>query len=63
MNADFLIQRAQEAADKLYQDNNPDKLNYQIGFLYGTIRELCIYLENANAEIRTLQAELRNLND
>ena len=63
MNADFLIQRAQEAADKLYQDNSTDKLNYQIGFLYGTIRELCIYLEIANAEIKTLQDELRKADD
>ena len=63
MNADFLIQRAQEAADKLYQDNNPDKLNYHIGFLHGTIRELCIYLDNANTEIKTLQDELRKAND
>ena len=70
MNADFLIQRAQEAADKLYQDNNPDKLNYHIGFLHGTIRELVVLvnrqqelLEYSNDEIKTLQDELRNLND
>lgn len=64
MNAEKLIQRANEAANKLYHEGNSlEKMFFHRGYLESTIRELCVYLENANAEIRTLQAELRNLND
>ena len=62
MNADQLINRAKEAADKLYQDGlSLEKLNFHRGFLESTIRELVIYLDNANEEIKTLQAEIKDL--
>ena len=55
MNADQLINRAKEAADKLYQDGlSLEKLNFHRGFLESTIRELVIYLDNANEEIKIL---------
>ena len=71
MNADQLISRARSATDKLYQDDNtPGKKNFHIGFLESTIRELVVLinrqqelLEYSNDEIKTLQDELRNLND
>ena len=71
MNADQLISRARSATDKLYQDDNtPGKKNFHIGFLESTIRELVVLinrqqelLEYTNDEIKTLQDELRNLND
>ena len=64
MTADQLINRAQEAADKLYHDGlSLEKLNFHRGFLESTIRELVIYLDNANEEIKTLQDELRKAND
>jgi hypothetical protein len=62
MNADQLINRAKEAADKLYHDGlSLEKLNFHRGFLESTIRELVIYLDNANEEIKTLQAEIKEL--
>lgn len=62
MDADTLIHRAKDAADKLYHEGiSLDKLSFQRGFLESTIRELCVYLQNANAEIKTLHDELRNL--
>ena len=69
MDAEHLILRAKEAADKLYHEGiSLDKLNFHRGFLESTIRELVVYLNhsqellaNATDEIKTLHDELRNL--
>ena len=71
MDAEALIFRAKDAADKLYHEGiSLDKLNFHRGFLESTIRELVVLinrqqelLEYSNDEIKTLQDELRNLND
>lgn len=69
MDAQALIQRAKDAADKLYHEGiSLDKLHFHRGYLESTIRELVVHLNNtqemlnyATDEIKTLQAELRNL--
>ena len=70
MDAQTLINRAKDAADKLYYEGDSmDKLNFHRGYLESTIRELVVYLNHsqellayANDEIKTLQDALRNLN-
>jgi phage-related tail protein len=69
MNAESLILRAKEAADKLYYEGiSLDKLNFHRGYLESTIRELVVQLNNtqellsyATDEIKSLKDELRNL--
>ena len=69
MDADTLIHRAKDAADKLYHEGiSLDKLSFHRGFLESTIRELVVLvnrqqelLEYTNDEIKTLKDELRNL--
>jgi len=69
MDAQTLIDRAKNAADKLYYEGDSmDKLNFHRGYLESTIRELVVYLNHsqellsyATDEIKTLHDELRNL--
>jgi phage-related tail protein len=66
MDANTLINRAKEATDKLYYDNDLGKKDFHIGYLESTIRMLVTQLnhtnemlENATDEIETLQYELK----
>ena len=69
MNSNHLIERARAAATKLYHEGNSlEKMNFHIGFLESTIRELVVQLNNtqellsyATDEIKSLHDELRNL--
>ena len=67
MNSNHLIERARAAATKLYHEGNSlEKMNFHIGFLESTIRELVYTIQdlekdvsNAQDEITTLKKELR----
>ena len=59
MNADQLIDSADNLARKMYENADPaDRLAYQVGLLQGRIRELCYILNNTTDELRQLQREL-----
>ena len=64
MNAEQLIQSAQELADRMYADAHPaDRLAFQVGLLQSRIRELCYIYQNTADELRNVQRQMKSLED
>jgi|GEM_PF-2104542 septal ring factor EnvC (AmiA/AmiB activator) len=57
MNADELIKAAETHSMK-YNADQADRLAYEVGALRAYIRDVCDILENTQAEVKQLQAEL-----
>ena len=59
----FIIRTIKQTADQHYRDasESADRLAYQVGMLQGKIIELCVYLENAHDEIKSLQNDITHL--
>ena len=59
MDAEALIHRAKDAADKLYHEGiSLDKLNFHRGFLESTIRELVYVIQDLEGDISNLKHEI-----
>ena len=64
MDADHLIESANQLANKMYEGaHSADRLAYEVGLLRGRIRELCYIYNNTSDELRNVQRQMKSLED
>ena len=62
LDADTLIKKAEDAA-KAHSDRIDSQYAFQVGYLKGTIRELCAIIECTRMELKRVNQELNSIGE